>query len=102
MDGVVLPRMAGTDFGGGGECDTDLAWALHDLIHPVSRGPITRRREPEAGGGGRFLLDEWRRGVFATAVCRRTVTPLDAADHEELDRALKLVREDVYTEKVVA
>ena len=43
-----------------------------------------------------------RRGVFATAVCRRSVAALDAADHEELDHALELVREDCRSLEGVA
>jgi 4-hydroxy-tetrahydrodipicolinate synthase len=43
-----------------------------------------------------------RRGVFATAVCRRSVAALDAADHEELDHALELVREDCLSLEGVA
>jgi hypothetical protein len=43
-----------------------------------------------------------RRGVFTTAVCRRSVPTLDGADHEELDRALELVREDCLSLEGVA
>jgi len=43
-----------------------------------------------------------RRGVFTTAVCRRSVPALDGADHEELDRALELVREDCLSLEGVA